>query len=75
MSVGSRRAKGFSGTEKSAYTNGPNSLKSMHSSGRGAAWLARYTGGVEVAGSNPVAPTFWEGRFLPACFVSDCLIR
>ena len=28
------------------------------SSGRGAAWLARLTGGQEVAGSNPVAPTF-----------------
>jgi hypothetical protein len=26
-------------------------------SGRGAAWLARLTGGQEVAGSNPVAPT------------------
>ena len=26
--------------------------------GRGAAWLARLTGGQEVAGSNPVAPIF-----------------
>ena len=25
--------------------------------GRGAAWLARLTGGQKVAGSNPVAPT------------------
>ncbi len=25
--------------------------------GRSAAWLARHTGGVEVAGSNPVGPT------------------
>ena len=29
-------------------------------SGRGAAWLARLTGGQEVAGSNPVAPTGWK---------------
>ena len=27
-------------------------------SGRGAVWLARLTGGQEVAGSSPVAPTF-----------------
>ncbi len=27
-------------------------------SGRGAVWLARLAGGQEVAGSNPVAPTF-----------------
>lgn len=26
-------------------------------SGRGAAWLARLTGGQKAAGSNPVAPT------------------
>ena len=31
--------------------------RQLESSGRGAVWLARYTGGVEVAGSNPVAPT------------------
>src|SRR5690606_27616140 len=30
-------------------------------SGRGAAWLARYLGVVEVAGSNPVAPTKRKG--------------
>lgn len=29
----------------------------FNTSGRGAAWLARYSGGVEVVGSNPVAPT------------------
>jgi hypothetical protein len=28
-------------------------------SGRGAVWLARLTGGQEVAGSSPVAPTGW----------------
>jgi hypothetical protein len=28
----------------------------MLAPGRGAAWLARLTGGQEVAGSNPVAP-------------------
>jgi hypothetical protein len=28
-----------------------------HWSGRGAAWLAHQTGGLGVAGSNPVAPT------------------
>ena len=30
--------------------------------GRGAAWLARLTGGQEVAGSNPVAPIFARKR-------------
>ena len=33
-------------------------------SGRGAAWLARYNGVVEVPGSNPGAPT---KRQLPGC--------
>jgi hypothetical protein len=37
-------------------------------SGRGAARLARYSGGVEVVGSNPVAPTM---IFTPD--TSDCL--
>ena len=32
-------------------------LVSCMVSGRGAARLARYSGGVEVVGSNPVAPT------------------
>ena len=37
-------------------------------SGRGAAWLAHQSGGLGVAGSNPVAPTLFRpvgsGRFL-----------
>ena len=37
-------------------------------SGRGAAWLARLTGGQEVAGSNPVAPTLLvEHRGFTTC--------
>ena len=32
-------------------------------SGRGAARLARYSGGVEVVGSNPVAPTIFLREF------------
>src|SRR5262249_28822775 len=36
-------------------------------SGRGAVWLARLNGVQEVAGSNPVAPTYrkarWNNRF------------
>ena len=31
-------------------------------SGRGAAWLARYNGVVEVPGSNPGAPTYQRSR-------------
>ena len=33
------------------------STRVLSEAGRGAAWLARLTGGQEVAGSNPVAPT------------------
>ena len=35
----------------------PHSPNPMASSGRSAAWLAHQTGGLGVAGSNPVAPT------------------
>jgi hypothetical protein len=39
-------------------TNGRNGPQG--NPGRGAAWLARLTGGQEVAGSNPVAPILDE---------------
>ena len=32
-------------------------FSSFRETGHSSAWLERYTGGVEVAGSNPVAPT------------------
>ena len=36
-------------------------------SGRGAVWLARMTGGHEVAGSSPVAPIFVTPVVIRAC--------
>jgi hypothetical protein len=39
----------------------------MLAPGRGAAWLARLTGGQEVAGSNPVAPRFVRYETTGAC--------
>ena len=32
-------------------------MTECNSTGRGAAWVARLTGGQEVGGSNPLAPT------------------
>ena len=37
---------------------GPFEAGSIPEPGRGAAWIARLTGGQKVAGSNPVAPTY-----------------
>jgi hypothetical protein len=41
-------------------TEWPSGRKAPHS-GRSAAWLARLTGGQEVGGSNPLAPTEERG--------------
>jgi hypothetical protein len=38
-----------------------------HFAGRGAVWLARMTGGHEVAGSSPVAPIFLTQADIRVC--------
>ena len=45
------------------------------SSGCGAAWIARLTGGQKVAGSNPVTPTFIEGFNESQALFSGMLTR
>ena len=50
------------GPPRSERRNSPSRASNRYVAGRGAAWLARLTGGQEVAGSNPVAPTYLGGR-------------
>ena len=40
------------------HTQEEAAAKTANNTGRGAAWLARLTGGQEVAGSNPVVPIY-----------------
>ena len=49
--------RGLPSTSKSAILLRQARFGRQGVSGRGAAWIARLTGGQKVAGSNPVAPT------------------
>src|SRR5438067_1435421 len=45
-------------TTETALVSTQGNAYNLNTSGRGAVWLARLNGVQEVAGSNPVAPTF-----------------
>ena len=55
QSVDATALSGLPGSGNGVCSPPPDSRG--HWSGRGAAWLAHQTGGLGVAGSNPVAPT------------------